>query len=317
VDNASLTDEPGTRVLSVQWASDKDDASGGQWPQARRRAWGRWGGPVAGQASTHHIEMRGDKVTKRFTEAGRGEPWREWRALTLLDQYAPGLAPRPVSSDLAGDPPTVVMSRLSGTPLRGIDTTTDQLTAMAQAITTLHQAIPTHILNGLPPSQGSPAVAVAKARAWRNKQPDLGDDPLVAAAQTAGSTWLDSTEPDQLITTPVPPVFGLSDGNLANYLWDGRRVQLLDFEDSGRSDRAFELAEVAEHISTRTEGTFDAATLIAAFDLSASETARLRDFRRLFAYSWMIMLGPGGPFHARNPHGTLERQAIHLLDLLG
>jgi thiamine kinase-like enzyme len=31
------------------------------------------------------------------------------------------------------------------------------------------------------------------------------------------------------------------DPNLANYLWDGTRVRIVDFEDAGRGDRTVEL----------------------------------------------------------------------------
>lgn len=195
-------------------------------------------------------------------------------------------------------------------------TTHQHTTALAHAITTLHEAIPTTVLADLPRASWNPAAAVAKVRTWREKQPDLGEEPTVDEAYAAGTKWLDNLDMSHLVDIDTP-VLGLADGNPANYLWDGNRVQLIDFEDSGRSDRAFELAEVAEHISTRTEGTFNATSLLDEFDLPTATASRLRDFRRLFAYSWMIMLGPGGPFHDRNPPGTLEIQAGRLLDLLG
>ncbi|MGW2197986.1 phosphotransferase family protein [Streptosporangium sp. NPDC001682] len=68
---------------------------------------------------------------------------------------------------------------------------------------------------------------------------------------------------DSLIVNPLPPVLGLADGNRANYLWDEheRRVRLIDWEDFGRSDRAFELGEVCEHIS-RLDGVLDAEQLL-------------------------------------------------------
>jgi hypothetical protein len=40
-------------------------------------------------------------VVKSFLQAHRGEPEREWRALTLLAEHAPGLAPEPIRADLA------------------------------------------------------------------------------------------------------------------------------------------------------------------------------------------------------------------------
>jgi hypothetical protein len=67
----------------------------------------------------HEIELRHDVVIKRYGATGHDRPAREWRALKLLDVYAPGLAPAPVSAELDADPPTVVMSRLGGTAIRG------------------------------------------------------------------------------------------------------------------------------------------------------------------------------------------------------
>ncbi|MGI5224355.1 aminoglycoside phosphotransferase family protein [Actinoallomurus sp. CA-142502] len=271
---------------------------------------------MVGRASTHQIETRGDRVTKRFVSAGRGEAEREWRALRLLAEHSPGLAPRPIDADLAARPPYVVMSRLAGTPLRGMTTTRRHTAAMARAIGALHEAVPRSVVAGLPPASWNPAAAVAKARALRESRPDLGADPTVAGAYAAGAKWLDGLDTGRLLGIDTP-VLGLADGNLANYLWDGERVRLVDFEDSGRSDRAFELAEVAEHISARTPGTFDATALLGEFDLPGAVARRVREFRRVFAYSWMLMLGPGGPARDRNPPGTLERQAGRLLDLLG
>jgi Ser/Thr protein kinase RdoA (MazF antagonist) len=52
---------------------------------------------------------------------------------------------------------------------------------------------------------------------------------------------------------PVPqPRFtalGLADLNPANVLWDGRTARLVDFEDGGHSDPAYELADHVEHTS--------------------------------------------------------------------
>jgi aminoglycoside phosphotransferase (APT) family kinase protein len=140
----------------------------------------------------------------------------------------------------------------------------------------------------------------------------------VQKAFRAGVAWLASSAPDRLTTNPLPPVLGLADGNHANYLWDDheRRVRLIDWEDSGRSDRAFELGEVCEHIS-RIDGALDAEQLLAHIGLAPAEAERVRDFRRLIALGWFLQLGPGGPATPHNPAGTLERQADRILQLLG
>jgi hypothetical protein len=45
--------------------------------------------------STHTVEFGPDTVTKRFRPGARDRCVREWRALTLLAAYAPGMAPNP------------------------------------------------------------------------------------------------------------------------------------------------------------------------------------------------------------------------------
>ncbi|WP_082309819.1 aminoglycoside phosphotransferase family protein [Nonomuraea sp. SBT364] len=266
---------------------------------------------------THSLEFRDEVVVKRYASWGRGEPHREWLALTLLAEHTPGLAPAPVEAALDGDPPMIVMSRLPGTVLRGQHATDEQIKAMAAALTRLHQ-IPFQVVERLEPAPWGPAAALNKTRAWADKQPDLGNDPLVQEAFRAGAAWLASAAPDELTTNPLPPVLGLADGNRANYMWDDHEhhVRLIDWEDSGRSDRAFELGEVLEHVS-RHDGTLDADQLLPHLDLAPGEGERVRDFRRLIALGWFLQLGPHGPATPHNPVGTLKRQAERVLQLLG
>ncbi|MGW4801335.1 phosphotransferase family protein, partial [Nonomuraea sp. NPDC004297] len=132
-----------------------------------------------------------------------------------------------------------------------------------------------------------------------------------------GAAWLASAGPDRLVANPLPPVLGLADGNHANYLWDAGegRVGLIDWEDSGRTDRAFELGELIEHIS-HVEGGVDAGRLLAQVDLAPGEAGRVHGFRRLLALGWFLQLGPGGPATPHNPAGTLDRQAARVRLLL-
>ncbi|MBF6228505.1 hypothetical protein IU470_25785 [Nocardia abscessus] len=110
------------------------------------------------------------------------------------------------------------------------------------------------------------------------------------------------------------PVFGSGDGNLANYLWDGSDVRVVDFEDSGRSDRAFELAEITEHVGSWVEHPLDVARFIESCELTAAESIRLRDCRRLLALAWLFLLALDDK-NRRNPPGTVERQAERVMNL--
>lgn len=111
-------------------------------------------------------------------------------------------------------------------------------------------------------------------------------------------------------------VLGQGDANLANFLWDGSQVRIVDFEDSGPSDRAFELAVLVEHISAWSDAGLSADAFLGSFGLTAAEQVRVREYCRLSALFWLMMLPPGSPAHDRNPPGTLERQATRLLLLL-
>jgi Ser/Thr protein kinase RdoA (MazF antagonist) len=241
---------------------------------------------------------------------------REWRALGLLARYAPGLAPEPRHADLTTPRPTVTMSRLAGRPLRGSPLGNDEIAALAAAVTAVHEALPPHVLASVPPRPGRQDELSGLVRSWYDAaRPQFGG--RVGEAMDAGADWLSRSGPGTGEPQDVPAVFGPGDGNLANYLWDGTRVQVVDFEDSGRSDRAFELAEITEHVAAWVEHPLDVPHFLRHFDLTAAEAARLPRCRRLLALVWMFLLAfdAGGP--ARNPPGTAERQAGRLLGLLG
>lgn len=265
--------------------------------------------------STHVIDVSGDVVVKRFQSWNRDEHRREWDALVLLMAWAPGLAPEPLNANLSGNPPTVVMSRLEGQPLEH-PIRPAQLKAMVETVDALHRAVPGEVLRTFPVRVGAPGEFSSQIRAQCGEVPPLGPDLVVRQAFEAGSAWIDRTTVPDPDDGQVESVFGLADGNLANCLWDGERVRLVDFENSGRSDRAFELADISEHLSTWLGAGVDAQVFLANFDLTARENRRLRDARRLFALFWLLMLLPGRPAAHRNPPGTLAQQAHRLLTLL-
>ncbi|MFD7643605.1 phosphotransferase family protein [Kitasatospora sp. NPDC059795] len=255
--------------------------------------------------TTHGVELLPTTVRKHFRPDADGDPSREWRALTLLDRHAPGLAPRPLS--LAAR--TVTMTRLPGVPLRGTDLTPTHLDALAHATDRLLHAVPSDVAARLPARRWDVAASVAAIR-HRTRHAS-------APALTAGLRWLADAEFELLAgSAAAVPVLGQADGNLANFLWDGAGVRLVDFEDSGRSDRPYELAELVEHISTWVDTDLDAPAFLARFTLSPADDARLLQCRRLFALLWLVFLTADPATEARNPPGTAARQAARLLALL-
>jgi len=142
-------------------------------------------------------------------------------------------------------------------------------------------------------------------------------DALAQQALSAGTAWLARAALDRRRAAGQDAVLGQGDPNLANFLWDGGQVRIVDFEDSGLSDRAFELAVLVEHLSAWPDARLDTEAFLARFSLTGPEKARLTGCRRLAALFWLLMLLPGGPASTRNPPGTLGLQASRLLALLG
>ncbi|MFE5842539.1 phosphotransferase family protein [Streptomyces niveus] len=265
--------------------------------------------------STHAVELGSADVTKRFRHGGRERGEREWRALTLLATYAPGLAPIPLRAGLTADEPVVVMSRLPGESLRGKPLTGRQLKALAAAVGELYAALPAGVLDEVPVRPGRQDQLIAQIHAWAPRaRPRVGGE--VGVAMDRGLEWLARSGMEGAGRPDVPRVFGPGDGNLANYLWDGSRVRIVDFEDSGLSDRAFELAEITEHLASWVDHPLDVASFLDEFDLNAVERVRLQDCRRLLALVWLFLLSFDDPEHPRNPPGTAERQAVRLSALL-
>jgi aminoglycoside phosphotransferase len=271
---------------------------------------------MAGQpGTTHCIEIRGDVVVKRFRSSARGEPRREWRALGMLARYAPGLAPAPVRAALDAEPAVVVMSRLPGDAMGTQPLTAGQVAAVAASIGRLHRAVPPGVLDAAEPMPFGPAAAVARVRAMAAAI-GVPADPAARRALRCASAWLEWGQVERAAARGGTAVYGHGDANLANYLHDGGTVRLVDFEDCGRSDRAWELAIFTEHLSVHGRGQVPAELALGHFETAAAERARIREYRRLLATFWLLMLLPGGPSHRRNPPGTLQHQVSRLLELL-
>ena len=266
---------------------------------------------------THEVRIDRDLglVVKRFWSAGRGEPVREWTALSLLDRFVPGLAPAPVSAHLDSDFPLVTMSLLPGTELSAAPVTAAQACALAEALERLWRSVPS-VSRELPAVAPNPMAFAHQVGEMLAARPVPGDDPAVMRAHATAAAWLRRETLERHDHTGHHTALGHGDPCLANYLWDGNRIRLIDFEDCGPSDRAFELAILTEHISAWSDARLDADDLLAMFDLTRTEQTRVRYFRRLAALFWLIMLRPGSSSSARNPPGTLERQADRLLRLL-
>jgi Ser/Thr protein kinase RdoA (MazF antagonist) len=270
---------------------------------------GRPSALVTQQVSVDHERK---VVIKRYPRNRGGEALREWRALRLLAEHAPRLAPEPISADLDASPPSIVMSLLPGEPLGRRPLGPAEERALAIAIGRLWQAVPAGLVTSLPGEPDTTAEFTRLVRGWAAAPSDPVTDQTVAQALDRGSAWLARAEMSGTSMAPSATrrVLGHGDADLTNFLWDGELVRIVDFEGAGISDRAFELAMLVEHVSAWRDGVLDAELFASEFDLSVPERVRLTDWRRMAALSWLLRLRSGG-----DP-GLLQGQARRLLALL-
>lgn len=262
---------------------------------------------------THDVEIRRDEVRKTYVSWGEGEPDREWAALELLSRCAPGLAPAPISRTEVDGRPVVVMSRVAGSPLAGRLTPT-QARGLSAALRRLFD-VP--VPEGASVRANDPIGFSQRFGSWLGEEYDWSlcrDPSLVREALAGARNWLDRHPvPDEWI---VDPVVALGDGNLDNVMWDGATCRLIDWEEYGVSDVAYEVADLVEHASSRLERRLDTATLVEGLSLSEQQCERVQHHRPRFAAFWLAMLLPGNGGWHRNPAGSTEDQARHLLQLV-
>jgi hypothetical protein len=210
------------------------------------------------------------------------------------------------------------MERLPDEPLGGAPFTPEQTRSLARTLRQLYEvplaSIRTAQIKERPYGPSTLPVTLSE---WLNESYDLSDcrdRDLVSTAVDAALEWLGSSGN---LPEPHLHVLGISDLNPANVLWDGERCRLVDFEDGGLSDPAYELTDHTEHLAGRLCDVFDRDALVDAVDLSQDGRDRMAAYRPLWAAFWLTMLLPGNGGFRRNPPGTTEAQATHLLALLG
>lgn len=267
-------------------------------------------------ASTHRLHIVDGVVEKHYRSWEQGEPEREWDTLVLLDRVLPDFAPRPIERRWDDGGPVVVMTRVPGTPLGDRPLAAVQVAAVADALTRLH-GLGVASLDGVPARNLGCEEMLERVRAWSAGIGYDGASARVVEALTAGREWLVERAAAELEPEHPCPVLTNADGNLGNYLWDGRRCRVVDFEDAGLSELGYEVADLLEHLSVSLGCQIEPESFMARLGLDGAGRVHVRRCRRLFAIFWLLMLLPGNPAHARNPVGSLERQARRTLDLLG
>lgn len=267
------------------------------------------------QTSTHRLTIGETEVRKEFVADHEAQAEREWACLTLLAEHAPGLAPRALGRE-DGETPVIVMERIPGEPLGARPLTARQHAALGTSLRRLYDVpLPAVRDTGIGPRTYGALEHARLIVGWLADDPDLGecrDAGLVGEALARAREYAAAPP----LPEPHLTALGIADLNPANVLWDGSRCRLVDFEDGGLSDPAYELADHVEHLGSRLPGVYDDRALPAAVGLDAGARERMAAYRPLWAVFWLWMLLPGHPSWRRNPRGTTEDQAAHFMALV-
>ena len=263
---------------------------------------------------THELFVPVDSpnlVVKVFQSARRNEPEQEWDALRTL--AGSGVAPVPVHFDRSS-PAVVVMTRVPGSALQAGALEQKHAHSIGSVHRLVHATVPEH---RRPPAH-SGLRTTRTSLMQDGGHPTLADasdaTDLVARAWRAAQAWIADANFDQLVSAERLR-FSRGDPNLSNYLWNEDGLVLIDWENSGYNDPALELADMAEHASTRTLGEDFWTSLADATELTPADRARVVHGRRLMACFWLVLI------ESRQRQGlpttvTLEEQARRTLATL-
>ena len=263
---------------------------------------------------THHVFAPLDDsnlVVKVFQSTSTHEPEHEWDALVTL--AGSGITPEPVHFD-AGDPAIVVMTRVSGSPLPASSLGAEHARQIGRVHRLVHRMVPE---NRRPPSHSG--VRAARTTLMLDDRHESSSEPVdtsdvVARAWRAAQIWIADANVEHLLSSDRHS-FSRGDPNLSNYLWSEEGVILIDWENSGYNHPALELADMAEHASTRPLGEDFWTELADATELTHADRARVAEGRRLMACFWLVLI------ESRQRQGlpttvTLDEQASRTLATL-
>jgi hypothetical protein len=166
---------------------------------------------------------------------------REWQALQLLHEHAPGLAPAPVVADLDAVAPSITMSALPGEALGGRPLSWPEMRAIREALDQLHTCVPQNVLADVL-VRFDPSRVLGDITNRLAAQPRPSADATAARAYDDALRWLAGPEPIRLFSEePHRAVLARGDHNLSNFLWCSdltRCCQAVSLLAGGRPPRA-------------------------------------------------------------------------------
>lgn len=142
---------------------------------------------------------------------------------------------------------------------------------------------------------------------------------VLQEAYTEAIARLASKEALHLSEEPAKRVFMRGDPNLANCLWDGERLYLIDFEYAGWSDKAYDLADLTEHPQSLGTDRKSWDAFMETFALSEAERRRYSASCKLLSLFWLgkLWLSGSAPFGDAESRAKFEMRYSRFRQLAG
>jgi aminoglycoside phosphotransferase (APT) family kinase protein len=225
----------------------------------------------------------------RVDERRRAE--REWLSLAFLAGHQAGSAPLPLWADPHPRQPAIGMSFVPGRPFAETGERRQPLRALA-GVQRQYAELPLHgELSTLERIDSATHYVRRITSIWAPVIRSHPQDALTRDLLQTLSWWEDGGDA-AVLAEPARRIFSRGDSNLLNWLWDGSRVGVVDFEFAGYSDLAFDCADLTEHISSRQAGIDDQAwaEITCLAGLGGGDQRRFEAARRTCALRWLAVL---------------------------
>lgn len=237
------------------------------------------------------IDHRGEHyVLKTFRPDRALRVRREWGGLCLLQERGLHFAPTPCYRSESPAPALLLMRHIPGEHLGEKHLSPTQLQALAARIRDLHAIAPETLSYPLWHSYADPTRFVQALQKELEPLRQLPTTPEHTETLRLLTTWLAGPDPQILATAPPALAFTRGDANLANNLWDGQELRILDFEGCGWRDPSIDLSFFVEHISSRRTPHEAWLSFVEGFNLSNAEHRRFRAAQRRMALSWLVRI---------------------------
>lgn len=241
---------------------------------------------------------------KLYRKNDRQRVEREWRGLTHAASL--GCAPKPLWLDEDPQQPALGMTLLPGSPILDVLDPATAIKALAENTRALQDVPLTGPLGDLERVDSIAHHITRLTDVWPAQLAGAAEEPMTQDMFALLHCW-ESGGDAELLAQPAKRVFSRGDANLLNWLHDGQRAYVVDFEYSGYSDAAVDAADHVEHISARAIPDEIWNSTEADLGVNPSNRARFDAARRTIALRWLAVLWKQRTTRAQEFTTQLER----------